>query len=1279
MSAYDIDTFDHPPPTRRSAEKISKAHGHLQTTTHTTSTITTNNPTTTPTTTTTTTLNEHATFRRQYLQEKLGSELEQLTRRYAERLHAQHLLEAMPLLPTTAESTDPRQTTPEQTRKLRSDFFEAQIMKVEPYMLGFENSKTKGKKPITDLLLRILLISHEAVNAELGWDDVKMNKVARRRLRDILDFEQPDPTIAGFVYDLEQTLPLSAPLHKTVEYFTHLEYDKETDPTKPALEKYFAKIHGVTAAQPKSYAFEYKPDGPKMMEIGDILGTAASGLRSNLKKRIRRHEQKFIKANIHTGDDLYQMCWKKFRRQEENDQDKDEEMGEGKKEENTTGEWQLEDIDDDDTKDNTATILPIKDPNEHDEDNGEPIVQHLLEPPFNMHEQDLWRILAVIGIRNPEIVERERQGTATKLLLQDAIADAADKQARLAAAETKAMVESMGDEYADPKDMERVQRKREEAKQEHRDKIKAKRRALKKEKKKAAKLLAARGNGNDNNDNNGDDEQGDGQGIKKKPVQKLSRRKKMRMLKALRDRERAVEKEKEEAEYNAAHANSEGIEFKKRAYRPTKAAIMMNARNFYDDARLSTRRPGSRNSVFEPSLEDTVYGRAKIQNGEMKRRGTEYVFQQPKGHLKALARFNLTLVRPPTIEQKRRLYDKRKQERIDNELTNTTTLANNNKNNKNTIRKRTPGTTRNRRNSNTPGTSPIKANRHRRKRPQSTDYTPIPLHTKTTLEMKNQRLKEQRFGSLRNLDRAVMQSKQMLHEIRAIPTTANTMNNEYAGSSYEYGYGMSTSPIKTMPRKTLADVMEMNSQDNNNDQFAAVPTGLMNGNMAALVLEDLEEMDGVVEGVPVPAAGIDNGCIDEEGAEYPNVLYDDDGVPMYLDEDGDYYYEGQGEGEGDDDDWYDSGDDETVQQLKDLQRQYEQKLIENSKGKSIRANSKVPVLPLGFVNGQIRLTRTAQKKYIVQEVSMKKLDKQAKKHGKKLRDQVESAIRKKKQRPKPPYWLEQILNLTKRKKKTKKTQKQLIAELRGDKVVKVGEAKGASKTKKGKMEGGDDGDDSKKTKAGEGDDAVVVVVDGEGAGEKIEDKAENEGEDKKEAGDEATKGVENVKADATADTEQEEEGNDEDDYDPMAEFNRLHGDQAPDTEHDRIARETLRDFNRYVLLCKDKYKVIEGNAPTHATNFNDVFTEWRARNLHHRKYFGWDDPPPAAKPRKRLRPLGHFAKKRQEREERRKREGFNLSAEGFIETDQQRFDRKRAERLANQPKSIWRKMYEFLI
>ena len=880
MSSYDIDHFQHSV-SRRKVGTISKSSKHLQSTTNTDDNTTnnTNTPTTTPTPNSINhKINEHplsntqhfnqlAEKRRIHIQSKLGTDLEQLTRQYAERLQAQHILN-MHKETTTTTTTTPTTTrapTPKQTNQLKSDFFEAQIMLVEPHMLSYENNKSKGKKPMTDLLLRILLICQEANGALLGWDDSKMNKVARKRLRQILDFEQDKPLEAGIVYDLEQEIPLTAPLHRTITYFTNLEYNLETDPIKPILEKYFNKTYGVHVTQTKSYAFDQKTKDPMLMQIADILGAAASGLRSNLKLRVRKHEQTFLDHNINTGGDLYRMCWKKFPKViEEIDATKAPE------------EWKLENVDL-----GLENIMDTKteiDLNAHDETNGKPITKHLLESPFNMHPQDIWRILALVQIRNPEIVAKEQQDLQKKLQKHNTIADAANTQAVKAAKETHAMIEAMGDEYADPKDTDRVQQKRKEAKEMHREKIKEKRRQLKKEKKAAKKALKKL-----QQEEAETGSQSSQPKPKPKPKQKISKRKKMAMLKKLRDKERAIQKAKDDAEYHAAHSNSEGNEFKRKAYLPSKAAIMLNERNYYDDARLSTRRPGSRNSVFEPALEDTAYGKAKIQNGEMKRRGTEYIFKQPKGHLKDLARFNLTLVRPPTKEQKR-MYRMNKKKEIEQ--------LNKIENQKSRFERKK---------------SPPKKN----KRPQSTDYKPIPLHSKTDKD--NTRIKEQRFGSLRNLDRAVTRSKQMLTEILSIPTTASqeemeqfgeyrTDNGRHQQQRGNKNWGKLRMAVKATgafaQHKTLADMQEYDNNDDNNSAINEEYQN-MNHNMETLVLEDIEMMDGVDDVVytEAPDPNVDpDEDLEDDGLD-PPILYDDDGIPMYRGEDGNYYYDEE------DDDW----------------------------------------------------------------------------------------------------------------------------------------------------------------------------------------------------------------------------------------------------------------------------------------------------------------------------------------------------------------------------------------
>jgi uncharacterized protein YifN (PemK superfamily) len=183
-----------------------------------------------------------AEARRVQLQAKLGTDLEQLTRQYAERVEVQKILQSMPPISesesssraSTAAKSVSTSTTfdpsilPEMNKKelfkLRSDWFEEQVMLVEPQR-ELENSKSNHQGAVTDMLLRILLISQEAVKAQLGWDDVKINKVARKRLRQILDFNEDNALSSGIVYDMEQQISIDSPLHVTINYFNKMEYN----------------------------------------------------------------------------------------------------------------------------------------------------------------------------------------------------------------------------------------------------------------------------------------------------------------------------------------------------------------------------------------------------------------------------------------------------------------------------------------------------------------------------------------------------------------------------------------------------------------------------------------------------------------------------------------------------------------------------------------------------------------------------------------------------------------------------------------------------------------------------------------------------------------------------------------------------------------------------------------------------------------------------------------------------------------------------------------------
>ena len=280
---------------------------------------------------------------------------------------------------------------------------------------------------------------------------------------------------------------------------------------------------------------------------------------------------------------------------------------------------------------------------------------------------------------------------------------------------------------------------------------------------------------------------------------------------------------------------------------------------------------------------------------------------------------------------------------------------------------------------------------------------------------------------------------------------------------------------------------------------------------------------------------------------------------------------------------YDSEDDETVQQLKDLQHQYELKLKTNSKGKTGRLTAKVPVLPRGFINGQIRLTRGAQEKHVVQDFKMNKLDKRSNKTGKKLKKQIETDIKNfKNKKPKPPYWLELMFNVFKRKKKKKESKGELMNKLRGNTNKVDAALKKSDDVKKNEKEKENDGD-AKEGDAKEGDTKEGDVKEGEGDGETKEGETK-EGETKEgETKEGETKAKEEKGVESGADEKKKEEEEEEDEYDPMAEFLKLHGDEAATeiTEQDQIAADTLKNFNRYVVQCKDKYKVIIGDVPSH--------------------------------------------------------------------------------------------------
>ena len=121
--------------------------------------------------------------------------------------------------------------------------------------------------------------------------------------------------------------------------------------------------------------------------------------------------------------------------------------------------------------------------------------------------------------------------------------------------------------------------------------------------------------------------------------------------------------------------------------------------------------------------------------------------------------------------------------------------------------------------------------------------------------------------------------------------------------------------------------------------------------------------------------------------------------------------------------------------------------------------------------------------------------------------------------------------------------------------------------------------DAKEGDAKEGDTKEGDTKEGEGDGETKEGETK-EGE---------TKAKEEKDVESVADEKKKEEEEEQDEYDPMAEFLKLHGDEAATeiTEQDRIAADTLKNFNRYVVQCKDKYKVIIGDVPSHGRFFTN--------------------------------------------------------------------------------------------
>ena len=86
------------------------------------------------------------------------------------------------------------------------------------------------------------------------------------------------------------------------------------------------------------------------------------------------------------------------------------------------------------------------------------------------------------------------------------------------------------------------------------------------------------------------------------------------------------------------------------------------------------------------------------------------------------------------------------------------------------------------------------------------------------------------------------------------------------------------------------------------------------------------------------------------------------------------------------------------EQLYTLQTLYANKLAQNGKGLSEKHGARVPALPLGFITGQISMTRTAQRKHDMQNKSVNLFLKNVNRHSEQQRKHVYEKIDRAKRR-----------------------------------------------------------------------------------------------------------------------------------------------------------------------------------------------------------------------------------------------------------------------------------------
>ena len=1079
----------------------------------------------------------------------LGTELEQMTRNYASRYEQAEGGQSIIISPDVQSPI-----------KATIEYFDRQIMCLEPQR-DLENAQQKLSQPITELLLRALSIFQAASDAGVsGYDDTKMNRVVRARLRQILDFSEEESSNSGAVNTLQSLIPESAPLRDTIEYFNKLEYKQGPEsPIKFRLRKYFEKKHGIHIPEKKSYAFI-----PQLsileMRIEDIVEISLQKIKHKKRKKAKQRFQDYLsnllKMEVLTGNTLKMRCMRY------------EDVTAGTIVSNIEEGVALpktESSEKNCEQDDNVTFPILSEPNYYID------LSWLLQDPVKMQEDDAWLLLSTIGLKN-------------------------NSSATQRPAEIKANLN-----HKKPSSPESSRRNRVEDLQDPGLTVSKRRRKGKKPK------------------------------PKKSPTQKWSKRKKMRKLRELLDKKEEEARLKKESKYKALHSNTEGEEYKKRAYRPSKARIMLNERNFYDDARLHTRRPGSRASIFEPSLENTDFGKAHgLDFDRDPTRAVNYKFRQPKGILKTLSRFDSKKLTYVPKQYRSDFAQKKPRQGI------SPYIYKKSKTDIGTEKKSAVGVLRD-------GSLEEKA--------------------KDLIQDKYERMT--RFGSLRNLNRALERSRKLRTDVSTIPL-------EPVANDKMIKVQQSGSLQRNRQHNGYRGSEQKNENQLLNDGFALTEKGVAESPSPGIEPLDLNllgpPLESKLDEIPdhTESQGLDDfEDLNKDGSEGSNYNeeYDED-YDEYWDEEYDEYDENA------------EAVNKIESQLRKLQSLYAQRLESNSKGLSQKKGARVPGLPRGFINGQIIMTRTAQRKNDIQNKLVGLFKKKVGNYADNERSQIYAKMDQAKQKkPLPPALIGWIMKLLSRKKKPQLSKDQLMSKLKS--------RKGKAKLNSGKPGGPGivslNASDESTARSSHSVDGGEERVDKSSEESKVAEGASGEENSEKEK---------NEPEKAIIDEEDQVEVSNKED---LEEPNSLENSDALETvqelqvtaqdlnsghnEQREKALEAFRHFQLFLDECKKQYSVVSGVEKTHATNFRDVYTEWLSRNRADRRHFGWDPDPPPPPPRKRERPLNTYALKRQQMA-KEKKQGIVVIA-GKRYSARELFERKRLARRRARPLSLGVKIWRF--